>query len=79
MSQYGIDGIFLQRFATETTPNTKRLAIRDKVLESCRKGANQYKRGWAVMYDLSGLDQGGTKRVIADWKHLVDDFQYYRR
>lgn len=75
MAEYGIDGIFLQRFATETTPGSTARNHRDQVMLHCRKGANQYNRAWAMMYDLSGLQEGGTQRVIDDWKHLVDTYR----
>ncbi|MBN2063669.1 MAG: hypothetical protein JW745_02620 [Sedimentisphaerales bacterium] len=73
MADYGIDGIFLQRFITETTPRSAHLNWRDSVLKHCRKGANQYQRSWAVMYDLSGLGENQIDRVRNDWKHLVND------
>ncbi|MBI9017806.1 MAG: hypothetical protein JEZ07_11165 [Phycisphaerae bacterium] len=74
MQEYGIDGVFLQRFATETTPGSSGRSHRDQVMLHCRKGGNQYNRAWAMMYDISGLATGGTQRVIDDWKYLVDTF-----
>jgi hypothetical protein len=76
MSDYGIDGVFLQRFATETTPGSTARAHKDQVMLHCRKGANKYKRAWAMMYDLSS-DLTGLElkdKVINDWKYLVDTF-----
>ena len=75
MQQYNIDGAFLQRFATETFSGSRILKFRDKVLLNCQKGANKHKRGWAVMYDLSGLQEGQTAQIISDWKHLIDDLK----
>lgn len=72
MQQYGIDGIFLQRFATEVNPGTPEFYDRNDVLSYVKQGANQYGRKYAVMYDLSGLSAGGTSNVINDWKYLVD-------
>jgi hypothetical protein len=74
MSDYGIDGVYLQRFATETTPGSPECNHRNDVLDYCKAGANLYGRKYAVMYDLSGLSSGsgGTLRVINDWKYLVD-------
>jgi hypothetical protein len=71
MEQYGIDGAFVQRFAGETV-QPKDLRHVNAVLSHCREGANRSRRAYAVMYDLSGLPAGGTKRVIDDWKLLVD-------
>lgn len=71
MREYGIDGVFVQRFAVETLSP---VALRhcNVVLDTCREGANREGRAYAVMYDLSGLRAGGTQQVIDDWKLLVD-------
>jgi len=71
MQEYGIDGVFVQRFGVETL-NPKDLRHCNVVLAHCREGANRYGRCYAVMYDLSLLPRGGTERVIEDWKLLVD-------
>lgn len=71
MQTYGIDGVFVQRFAVATVP-TVDLGHCNTVLANCRDAANRTDRCYAVMYDLSGLGQGGTSQVIADWKLLVD-------
>jgi hypothetical protein len=71
MEQYGIDGVFVQRFAVQTI-QAKDLRQCNTVLAHCREGANRSGRCYAVMYDLSGLPSGGTERVIEDWKLLVD-------
>lgn len=76
MADYGIDGIFLQRFIGGTSPGTKR-DHKDQVMLNCREGANKYKRAWAMMYDLSS-DYTTTEikqKVIDDWKYLVDTYQ----
>ena len=71
MEEYGIDGVFVQRFVGETrTPS--HLRHFNNVLASCREGANLHGRCYAVMYDLSGLRAGGTAQAIEDWKLLVD-------
>jgi hypothetical protein len=72
MAQYGIDGVYLQRFATEVTPGSLEFLHRNTVLAHCKEGANIYGKKYAVMYDLSGLSAGGTQKVIDDWKYLVD-------
>jgi hypothetical protein len=71
MQQYGIDGIFLQRFGVELR-GTKNFRHVNRVLASCRAAANLHGRTWAVMYDLSGLPTGGTQTIIDDWKELID-------
>jgi hypothetical protein len=77
MADYGIDGVFVQRFAVETR-GTQSRAHCDTVLTHCREGAAMYGRVYAVMYDLSGLGEGGMETVIDDWKHLVDDMKIAR-
>jgi|GEM_PF-676461 len=76
MADYGIDGVFLQRFVSETTPGSTARAHRDQVMLHCRKGGNQYKRAWAMMYDLSSTYTGPQmkQKVIDDWKYLVDTY-----
>jgi len=72
MRDYGIDGVFMQRFAGSVAGKSG-LSHNDFVLDGARTSANEYGRVYAVMYDLSGLGEGGTGIVIEDWKHLVDD------
>jgi len=72
MQEYGIDGVFLQRFAGETA-NPDSLHHRNLVTNNVQAGANKYGRTWAMMYDLSGLKAGQMQRVVhEDWKGLVD-------
>jgi hypothetical protein len=77
MQQYGIDGVFVQRFVVETRDP---LSLRhcNRVLNYCRHGANEYGRAYAVMYDLSGLRASGTQECIDDWKLLVDKMKLGR-
>lgn len=69
MQDYGIDGVFVQRFANGLE-NPVSLAHCDTVLASCREGANLHGRAYAVMYDLSGLPAGHIDDVINDWRAL---------
>ncbi|HZZ27539.1 MAG TPA: glycoside hydrolase family 71/99-like protein [Pirellulales bacterium] len=71
MQQYGLDGVFVQRFVVETISPVN-LRHCNAVLNSCREGANRYGRCYAVMYDLSGVQAGGIQYAIDDWKLLVD-------
>lgn len=77
MQEYGIDGVFVQRFAVATAPPAD-LQHCNTVLAHCREGANQFGRCYAVMYDLSGLRAGGTQQVIDDWRALVDHMRLGR-
>lgn len=76
MRDYGIDGVFVQRFIMEVGDPLGRNHF-DTVLANCRENANQFGRSFAIMYDLSGLPGGQITRVIDDWKRLVD--QKYTR
>lgn len=77
MKNYGIDGVFVQRFAGETI-QPKDLRQCNTVLAHCREGAHLHGRTYAVMYDLSGLREGGTQTVIDDWKLLRDKMRIGR-
>ncbi len=70
MRDYGIDGVFIQRFVTEV--NGAGLQQFNNVLAACRIGANQYGRSFAIMYDLSGMQANQMSLVMNDWKTLVD-------
>ena len=71
MKDYGIDGVFVQRFAVATR-STGSLNHCNTVLAHCREGANTHGRTYAVMYDLSGLRAGQMQPVKEDWKLLID-------
>lgn len=75
MRQYGIDGVFVQRFPVDLyhrggEPAPFR-ASADRVLGFCRAAAAANGRSYALMYDLSGLGSNAADRVAADWRHLV--------
>lgn len=69
MREYGIDGVFLQRFAGAARDDRQRPSM-DAVLSSCRASAAESGRAWALMYDLSGVRRNLADSVINDWKHL---------
>jgi hypothetical protein len=78
MEEYGIDGVFVQRFATEVTgkngrPDTPKSRAINQVLNNCRAGAEKHGRTYAVMYDLSSMPAGGIARVKDDWRFLVKE------
>lgn len=75
MKEYGIDGAFMQRFIT-TVMNPKGAKHYEKVLNSALKAAKKYDRAISIMYDLSGMKGEDYKKVIEDWKHLVDKYKF---
>ena len=77
MKDYGIDGVFVQRFAGEVQGD-RGLRQFNVVLQNCRQGANLNGRTYAVMYDLSGLGASQMGRVMDDWRLLVDRMQITR-
>ena len=72
MQDYGIDGVFVQRFANGVR-NPPSLEHCNTVLANCREGANLHGRAYAVMYDLSGLPAGHIDDVINDWRALRNE------
>jgi hypothetical protein len=72
MREYGIDGVFVQRFG---------VGLRDRgeasrVLGHARDAANRTGRVFAVEYDLSGMRPDDmVERITADWKWLVDEMK----
>jgi hypothetical protein len=71
MQQYGIDGVFLQRFLVEAgTPSV------DNVLANVRTSAAETGRTYAICYDLSGARTNTLyDRLVSDWKRLVDELK----
>jgi hypothetical protein len=69
MEDYGLDGVFVQRFANGLRSGGI-LRQDNTVLANCREGANRHGRTYAVMYDLSGLTAGHMDQVMADWQAL---------
>ncbi len=76
MKEYGLDGVFMQRFFGVTRGGERRKQ-QDQILENAFEASQKYDRAIAVMYDLSGLRPGkdDCSSVIEDWKHLVDEMK----
>ena len=74
MKEYGIDGVFMQRFF-EVLENPNRLNHADKVLSSAIKASNKYGIAICLMYDIGSMEDSKYKLVMEDWKHLVDDLK----
>ena len=72
MSEYHIDGAFLQRFGTDIKGSSKLKKGLNKVLQNVRNASRQTGVEWALMYDLSGLSEGQIESVIVpDLKRLL--------
>lgn len=72
MRDYGIDGVFVQRFLCGCgEPNTLNTT---GPLAYARNAANKTGRVFALTYDLSGTETDKIMdMLIADWKFLVDE------
>jgi hypothetical protein len=73
MEEYGLDGVFMQRFF-DTAKQGNQRSKTTVVLKHAFEAASKYERAIAVMYDLSGLNASGEdcSSIIDDWKYLVD-------
>jgi len=73
MKDYGVDGVFMQRFFNATNPGQRERGVTD-ILRNAVEAASKNERAIAVMYDLSGLRGSGQDctQLIDDWKYLVD-------
>ena len=77
MKEYGVDGVFMQRFFGVTRGYNNSQKSQDIILKNALDAAQKNERAIAVMYDLSGLKADGEdcSSVIEDWKMLVDELK----
>lgn len=76
MKEYGIDGVFMQRFFSNLrTPGSRKKS--NYILKNALASSKKYGRAIAVMYDLSGIKASGEdcSAIIEDWKQLVDSLK----
>jgi hypothetical protein len=78
MREYGIDGVFVQRFAAEIK-RPKSYRQLNKVWHSAINAANANQRAIAVMYDLSGMAPGDERLAIADIDSITANYDIFRR
>lgn len=76
MKEYGLDGVFVQRFFNTTRTKESRLKS-SHILKDALHASSVNERAIAVMYDLSGLNGDGEdcSSIIEDWKFLVDEIK----
>lgn len=76
MKDYGLDGVFLQRFLTTTkSPEGKNHV--DKVFDNALKASEKYGRAFCLMYDLSGSKPEDFVKLIQDWDQLVSKYDLF--
>ncbi|MFY0653491.1 MAG: xylosidase [Cyclobacteriaceae bacterium] len=77
MKEYGVDGVFMQRFFGVTRGHKRTDKPQDQILRNAIAAAKENGRAIAMMYDLSGLRPNGEdcSAVIEDWKMLVDELK----
>ncbi len=80
MKEYGVDGVFMQRFVANIRSNGATRNHFNKILGDALTSSQKYKRAVAVMYDLSGMrDSMDVPLLIKDWKNLVDSMRITSR
>jgi len=80
MKEYGVDGVFMQRFIGNVRQNGILRNHFNKVLADALDAAKKYHRAISVMYDLSGMrDSIDVPLLIRDWKNLVDSMKITSR
>ena len=78
MKQYGIDGVFMQRFVVSIR-NQKGKDNYNKILNNAVLSAEKYDRAICLMYDLSGMEAGEEDILIRDWKELCEKYKLVSR
>ena len=71
MFDYGIDGVFLQRFSSELS-DPSFADWRNQAAYNCRAGAETYGRLFAMMYDISGQNSNTLVATLTnDWTYIT--------
>ncbi|MGB0743049.1 MAG: glycoside hydrolase family 71/99-like protein [Opitutales bacterium] len=80
MKEYGIDGIFLQRFAHDVLEGGHHQwellqPSNNKILDNVQKGARAHERAYSVMYDLSSIRRGEMPMIMDDWRSICERYK----
>lgn len=76
MKEYGLDGVFMQRFVSEIHGEKGRAHF-NKVLDSAMKAARRYERAICIMYDLSGMKSGDERVLLQDVLELSTRYSLF--
>jgi hypothetical protein len=71
MQTHGIDGIALQRFASELVNNPSFKENRDSIAVRVKRSAENYERLFYLMYDISGLAASNFDSMQTDWQNNI--------
>lgn len=73
MKEYGLDGVFVQRFLSDIP---RRRATSDVVLKNIMAAAKAHGRVFAIEYDVSGAKSEEFFKIMRDdWEYLVHDLK----
>lgn len=78
MQEYGIDGVFMQRFVTSIRSAKGRANYND-ILMNAVEAAERYDRAICVMYDLSGISSEEVQLLLDDWHELSSKYRITSR
>jgi len=76
MKEHGIDGVFVQRFVSQTVGGSGKTRV-NMVLKYALKAAKKYDRAIAIMYDGGINNQTDYNNITSDWKEIVTMFDLF--
>lgn len=78
MKEYGIDGVFMQRFVCDIK-NEKIKKHFDHVLGNAMEASRKYNRAISIMYDLSGMKSEDVDFILEDLSSLDTQYSLHDR
>lgn len=79
MKDYGIDGVFMQRFVSQLTDYTA-LQHSNKVLSSAMSASNEHARAISIMYDMVGMGSSTpSSTILNDASNLMSQYNLMDR
>ena len=78
MKEYGLDGVFMQRFVGEIKGASGKRHF-NNVLDYAMDASDKYQRAIAVMYDLSGMREGDSSVLLSDIDELATRHKFFDR
>jgi hypothetical protein len=78
MQEYGLDGVFMQRFVSEIRRPGSKIHF-NRVLSSAISASAKYERAICVMYDLSGMRPGNEDILLNDIDDIEKTYELKKR